>query len=140
MVQVGLIDDLNAALAQVSGSFLQYVADAFPWTAAGSEHIRRDVVRMAKRQQQTIQRLTDEILAHCGVPEYGLFPTAYTSLHFVALGFLLKQLVANQEGVLKTVCEVGDATREDRQLNASLWEMAAVEGGILEELKRLQAK
>jgi len=140
MVQVGLIDDLNAALAQVSGSLLQYTADAFPWTAVGSEHIRRDVVRMAKRQQQTIQRLTDEVIAHGGAPEYGLFPTSYTSLHFVAVSFLMKQLVANQEGVLKSICELGDATRGDREINAALWEMAAVEGGILEELKRLQAK
>lgn len=140
MVQAALIDDLNAVLARVGSSLLQYTGDAFPWTAAGTEHIRRDVVRMAKRQRETIQRLTDEVVALGGLPDYGQFPTAYTGLHFVAISFLMKQLIADQEGVVKSICDLGDATRDERELNAALWELAAVEGSILEELKRLQAK
>lgn len=141
MLQTGLlIDDLNAVLVPVGRSLLQYTAEAFPWTSAGSEHIRRDVVRLAQRQQQTVQRLTDEIIALGGTPEFGTFPTDYTSLHFVAVSFLMAQIVANQEAVLKTICALGDATRDDRELNQMLWEAAAVEGGILEELKRIKGK
>jgi hypothetical protein len=135
-----LIDDLNAALVEVTRSLLQYASEAFPWTASGGEHLRRDVLRLATRQHDTIQKLTDEIVERGGLPDYGAFPTDYTSLHFVSVAFLMKQMIANQEGVAKTLLSLGEATRHDAELSHRFWELAAVEGRTLEDLKRLQTK
>ena len=128
---------LNHLLITIGRSLLQYVGESWPWTSEDSDEARRKLTELVDRQQQSVGALASLLNAREWAIDFGTYPTDYTDLHFIALDFLLAQLVENQEAVvdvLKQSAELnGDG--EASQLMAGIVE---AESAILSELQLLE--
>ena len=96
---------LNRVLREVSGSFLQYVGECWPWTAVGpnGKQLRTDVNQCVGRQQQSIGLIAEYLAARQARVEFGKFSTEFADMHFVSLQFLLKQLVSDQNRRVESI-------------------------------------
>jgi hypothetical protein len=131
---------LNDLLIDVGRSLLQYTSEAWPWASSNDEHMRDTIERMAEEQRSVITALV-ELLADRGhAIELGAYPTEYTSLHYVAIDFLLGQLIANQRSVLAACEAVERAAAEDDEARALLQDIVLSERGHLEELQAIESR
>jgi hypothetical protein len=131
---------LNDLLIDVGRSLLQYTSEAWPWASTEHEQMRDAVERMAGEQREIITALA-ELLADRGhAIDFGTYPTEYTSLHYVAIDFLLSQLVANQRSVLAACEAVARAAAEDDQAGALLQDIVLSERRHLEELQTIEKR
>lgn len=87
---------LNDLLIQSGRSLLQYVGESWPWTPGDDVDEHALIDRLVAEQQESVAHIA-ELLADRGhLIELGGYPTEYTSLHYVALDYLLDQLAAEQ--------------------------------------------
>ncbi len=114
------LEILNRVLRELSGSFLQYVGEIWPWSSAGpdGDKLQATVNQCVARQRQSIKLLADYLVPRQDRVEMGQFSSTFTDLHFVSLQFLLKQLIASQTQIVEslsravTLLPVGDECRE----------------------------
>ncbi len=139
MANVWRNDELNTLLINIGRSLLQYVGECWPWSAADAQDEQRIIRELMQRQQNHIVWLTDLLAARRTPIDFGTFPTEYTDLHYVALGFLLDQLVTAQEMLVDGVDDTLKFCSDDREAVAYLEQIAAGERHILDELKKLAA-
>ena len=94
---------LNGVLIDMARSFLQYVAEGWPWVSTDAQSIEEQVLVLAARQRQDVA----EIVALLNEREYpidfGSFPTEYTDLQFLALGSMFEWLHNSQGIVLSSI-------------------------------------
>lgn len=94
---------LNGVLIDMARSFLQYVAEGWPWVSTDAQSIEEQVLVLAARQRQDVA----EIVALLNEREYpidfGSFPTEYTDLQFLALGSMFEWLHNSQTVVLSSI-------------------------------------
>ena len=86
---------LNFLLINLGRSLLQYVEECWPWS--GNETHGNPLDALVIAQKETIARLTDLLIQRRWNIDFGSYPTEYSDLHFVALDYLLLQLIENQE-------------------------------------------
>ncbi len=133
-VSSSLINDL---LIQISRSLLQYVSEIWPWSAADAEETRRTLDRLAAEQRDSAAALVRFLDGRREVIDFGTYPTEYTSLHYVAVDFLLGQLVENQSSVVAG-CEAALRSAEaDVDATDLLRDVTTAERNRLDELRRL---
>jgi hypothetical protein len=85
---------LTDALRRESRSLLQYVRAADPWAPAADRHLLTAVREMADKEAATLDRLAAFLQTkRVPLPHLGAFPTAFTSLNFVAVRSLLPRLI-----------------------------------------------
>lgn len=128
------LEILNRILRDLSGSFLQYVGEIWPWSSVGvdGEKLRRLVSSSCARQQQSIALVAQYLAVHQPRVEYGAYSADFTDLHYVSLQFLLKQLIAQQTILVESLSRLvtllpnGDesqvlvaAVRQNEQQNLS---------------------
>lgn len=90
-------DRLNELLIQLGRSLLQYVGESWPWSPDNEIQEQRTIDRLVAEQRESVAHIA-ELLADRGhLIDPGAYPTEYTSLHYVALDYLLKQLAAEQD-------------------------------------------
>jgi hypothetical protein len=90
---------LNDVLIALHRSLLQYMVDAWPWTDDHSAAAKEAIETEAASQAETVAGLT-ELLRERGFPvAFGTYPD-FSNLNYLALDFLLKRLVRNQESVV----------------------------------------
>ena len=79
-------------------SLLQYVEEAFPYTPANAEEAHHRVDALAKDEQQAIGKLIRYLQKeHATPPLLGAFPSRFTTINFVSLGFMLPAIVQEQQ-------------------------------------------
>ncbi len=107
----------NAALRQllvsIGRSLLQYTGESWPWTAAGSESSRQTIEQLVARQQMHVARIAGLLSERESFVDFGTYPTDYTDLHYVALGYLLDQLIADEESLISQLTDATTACADD---------------------------
>lgn len=114
------LEILNGVLRQLSGGFVQYVGEIWPWTSLGSDGAKLKAVvdQCVARQRQSIAQLADFLGPRQARVEFGRYSAEYTDLHYVSLQFLLKRLIATQTQIVESLDRAvsslpdGDAAHE----------------------------
>ena len=94
---------LNGVLIDMSRSFLQYVAESWPWVDAQSQSVEEQVMVIAARQRQDVGDLVALLTAREHFIDFGTFPTEYTDLQFLALESLFDHLHHSQSSVCNSI-------------------------------------
>ncbi|MCX7421643.1 MAG: hypothetical protein NT013_19140 [Planctomycetia bacterium] len=99
------LEILNRVLRDVSGCFLQYVGDCWPWTSISTDgdQLKSIVDQCVARQRESIRLMTEYLAPRQARVESGAFTADFTDLHYVSLKFLIKQLISTQSRVVESV-------------------------------------
>jgi hypothetical protein len=99
------LEILNRVLRELSGSFLQYVGECWPWTSARPEDARRReaVMQCIERQRQSIAMLAEYLAPHQARVEFGPYSSDFTDLHYVSLAFLQQKLIQAQQKIVDLI-------------------------------------
>lgn len=129
---------LNDLLINVGRSLLQYTSEAWPWASGDDVQVRESVERMAAEQRDVIAALADLLADRGHAIDFGTYPSEYTNLHYVAIGFLLSYLTANQRSILAECEAVARAAAEDEEAHSLLQDVVISERRHLDELEALE--
>ena len=96
-------------------SFLQYIGQAFPWTPPGHEGEVTAIRTMAAEEQGELTDLVHFMTKNRITPPYlGAYPTAFTSMNFTSIDFLLPVLLeAEQKGIKELEADTARLTDLD---------------------------
>ena len=131
---------LNDLLIVLGRSLLQYVGEAWPWTGYSDADERQKISELVDRQKVQIARLADFLARRHWTIDFGSYPTEYTDLHYVALDYLLRELIANQQAIVgqsgQTLLHCEDDDEAARLLN----EIRSEQQAVLQQLQQLAAR
>lgn len=131
---------VNHLLVVISRGLLQYVGECWPWTQPASDEDRVTLLRLVEEQKTRIHALAEMLIDRGWTIDFGSYPTAYTDLHFVALDYLLDQLVTAQQAVVAEVDAVLSTSTGDPEAGVLLERILKEERRTLSELERLTAE
>ena len=134
--------ELNQLLGALARSLVQYVGECWPWTRVEAEDERRTIDEIVERQQRQIAALADLIMGRGTIAEFGTFPTEFTDLHYVALDYLLDQLIADERSLVAAIESAAGACSDDAEAADLLKQLLAEEqenAATLEKLATLRA-
>ncbi len=98
-------DILNGVLVTMARSFLQYVAESFPWVRSDNESVGEQVLILAERQRQDVADIAELLIDREHFIDFGTFPTEYTDQQFLALGALFSGLQGSQDAVCAAISD-----------------------------------
>jgi hypothetical protein len=130
---------LQDVLRRESLSLLQYIRDAFPWTAVGEEEAWGQLRQLVDEDAAAITSLGHFLSRHkVPLPYVGQFPVDFTSINFVALDWVVPRLAEAQRREVATLeAEVPRAA--DPAARAALQELLEVKKRHLKLLEGLAA-
>jgi len=99
MTHVPTEQTINTALIGLSRSFLQYVAESWPWVDADDRSIEEQLQVLAARQRQDVGDLVELLMDRDWAIDFGTYPTEYTDLHFISLTSLFEWLSTGQSQI-----------------------------------------
>lgn len=136
-----LYSSLNHLLIQLGRSLLQYVGECWPWVGpdAESQKERVAIEEMIEKQKRQTAKLVNYLQDAEWLIDHGTYPTEYTDLHYVALDFLLDQLIQNQLALAEDAQHVLDFCDADPTAKQLVGEIQAVQQTIANELQTLGA-
>lgn len=99
------LEILNRVQRQLSGCFLQYVGEIWPWTSVGADgaKLKASLDQCVARQRQSIALLTEYLAPRQARVEFGSYSADFTDLHYVSLHFLLKHLISSQTLIVESL-------------------------------------
>lgn len=99
------LEILNRVQRQLSGCFLQYVGEIWPWTSVGAEGSKLKTVldQCVARQKESIAMLIEHLASRQARVEFGSYSADFTDLHYVSLRFLIKHLISSQTLVVESL-------------------------------------
>lgn len=103
---------LNNVLIDMSRSFLQYVAESWPWVQSDAESVEQQVMMIAERQRQDVADIAALLNRREHFIDMGSFPTQYTDLQFLALESLFDGVNNSQASVLTSLQNAIGSLRE----------------------------
>jgi hypothetical protein len=104
---------LNDLVIAIYRSLVLFTDEVSPWASGAEEALRQEVAALAQRQRDDVGRLV-ELLQDRGEPvEFGHYPHAFTSYHFVAVTFLAKKIIAGQRVLVQQLEAAADALAND---------------------------
>lgn len=130
---------LNDLLIDLGRSLVQYVGESWPWTPADDADEMASLVRIVSEQRRSVTRLAELLDERDHTVDFGAFPTEYTSLHYVALDYMLTRLVNDQQALVEECEALAAEGRGDPEAEPLLQETATAERRHLEELRQLAA-
>ena len=111
---------INNALISLSRSFLQYVAESWPWVDVNAQQVEDQLHVLAARQRQDVGDIVQLLTDRDWFIDFGTYPTEYTDLHFISLASMLDWLLNGQSQIadrlaeaLASLKEAGDATASE---------------------------
>lgn len=114
---------LNDLLVELNRSLTQYVMEAWPWSRNQSGSLRDAVKSAAALQAADVAKLA-QLLSQRGVRiDFGVYPHVYTSLHYVAIEYLARQLVEGQKALVKMLERAQEELLHDAAAQAVLGEI-----------------
>lgn len=135
----GTIDALNELLRTQYRSLPMFLAGAEPWTREGDERAATALSNIVADQKAMVQRIGEAILDRGGQVNSGNFAIEYAELHFLALDYLLKELVARQKDDVATIAQCVSRLTDDRAARMLAEEVLGQERAHLEKLEELLA-
>ena len=88
---------LNNVLIQMACSFLQYVAESWPWVSLDEASVESQVRVLAARQRQDVGALATLLDGREHHIDFGSFPTEYTDQQFLSLHAMIGRLKSSHE-------------------------------------------
>lgn len=140
MANSELYAHVNRLLIDLNRSLLQYVGECYPWTAKNAEQERAIVADLVIRQRHQIQQLAEYLRSVDWPTDFGSYPTEYTNLHYVALDYLLSQLLESEVALLNQTNQVLAQAQSDPELAQLLGRVHAEEQAMVAEIRRLASK
>jgi len=128
---------LNQVLIDLDKSLLSYAAEAWPWTAREDAPERARVQELFARRRAHVAALCDLLVRRGWNVEFGTYPTEFTDLHYVALDFLLAQLIDHQRQLLRGIEQTQRAVAGDDEAAALLGTLLGEERAALAALEEL---
>jgi hypothetical protein len=134
------IDVVNRLLVLHERSLPMYLSYARPDRIAAHPDASAVLDQIVEDQKRTIDRLATIVLEGGGTVDFGEFPMAFTSLHDLALEYLLKLLVERQTKLVAACDNLSSLLAAAPYAQAAAREALGEAKGHLENLKELQAK
>ncbi|MFO0878831.1 MAG: hypothetical protein U0840_15930 [Gemmataceae bacterium] len=124
MIDPGSQAVLASILRRESRSLLLYVGDAFPWATASQTQELTTLQGLIHQERAAVASLGQFLLRQrVGLPFIGAYPMAFTTIHFVALDYLLPRLIEAQshgieqlQGDLERLVDAGSRLEVERLL------------------------
>lgn len=131
---------INEALIGLSRSFLQYVAESWPWVDESDRGIEEQVQVLATRQRQDVGDLVQLLIERDWAIDFGTFPTEYTDLHFISLSTLFDWLQNGQTRIADRLASTVQLLRSasDEPAAAIVEAIALRQNDLASALKELQ--
>ncbi len=129
---------LNQLIVDLGRSLLQFVGEASPWSPNSASAARDAVARLVGSQRQHVERLTDLLVERRCPVEFGVYPAAFTDLHFLSLKSLLPRILANQDVLVSELDEAAHTCIDDPEAASALDEILAAQRAGTEELRLLK--
>ena len=103
-MDIGGVRFLGRLIWMGSSSLLQYVSEAFPWSADPLHAAYDRLRKIAAEEREDVVALTRWIQKQrVRVPPLGAYPSHFTTINFCSLDYLLPKLVAEHE---KEIAEI----------------------------------
>ena len=131
---------LNDALIDLGRSLLQYAGESWPWTSQDEAGEREAVERMVAEQRATVLQLAELLDERAHRITYGQYPSEYTSLHYVALDYLLDQLASQQQSLAEELTATAAGLTDDEHAHAIVTAAAEQAARHQRELEALIAQ
>ncbi|WP_166819966.1 hypothetical protein [Thalassoroseus pseudoceratinae] len=131
---------VNRLLIDLHRSLLQYVGECWPWTDNKSAEERAIIADLVVRQRRQIEQLADYLRESDWLTDFGSYPTEYTNLHYVALDYLLNQLVESEVALLHQTNQVLAQAQSCPELAQLLGRVHAEEQAMVAELRKLASQ
>lgn len=128
---------LNEALVLLNRSLPMYLSHAAPWVAYGHDEARHVLDRNVADHKERVRRLTELLNGRRHTIDPGEFPMDFTGLHDVALGYLVKQLIAYQKREIEFLESCARRLAGDAEGQALVEESADASRGQLESLQSI---
>jgi len=107
------VDVLNRLLHILCRSLAMYLSDARPWADRENMLLQRAIDNLAFDQRAYAQRVSEAITELDGRLDPGGFPTWFTSIHDLSLGFLFQKVIElhrlDLSAIEQCVAELDDA-------------------------------
>jgi hypothetical protein len=130
---------LEQAFRRECRSLAQYLGESWPWTRR-KHGAAQDLLRaIIDDERRWAARLADLIEQAGGVPAPGNYPTEFTELHYLALGFMLDRLVRFIDAAVVRLERDRAAGIDNPAARALFEEMIERKRGQSEALHRLAA-
>lgn len=128
---------LNDLLIHLGRSLLQYVGECWPWSDRDAQKERAVIEELVQKQKRQTAELANYLHDVEWRIDPGTYPTEYTDLHYVALDFLLTQLIQNQLALVEDAKRVMLVCEPDPAAKQLVGEIQAVQQSIASDLQSL---
>jgi hypothetical protein len=128
---------LNQLLIDLGRSLLQYVGECWPWSGTESQDAQRKIEALVEIQKDEVLQLGELLDEADWTIDQGTYPTEYTDLHYVALSYLLDQLVQNQRDIVEEAQRVLTQCESHAQARRLVSEIHSAQQRILDEIQTL---
>jgi hypothetical protein len=92
---------LQRILLRESYSLLQYMNEAWPWTAPAEQEVLDQLRKMIAWERKACRRIADWLIRRRVMPATGTFPEEFTAMHYVGIDHLLSRLAAHQQWAIQ---------------------------------------
>ena len=133
---------LNSALIDMSRSFLQYVAEGWPWVDSEHQAVGDQVLALAESQRGDVAAIVELLTEREQFIDFGSFPTEYTDLQFLALDAMFDWLENSQQVVIASTAAAAQAVKSVDDADASeLMEVIhSRQKELIEKLKEVRSR
>ena len=107
--------ELNELLVLLGRSLLQYVGESWPWSRPDEEDVCRAVDALARRQREQARSIAALLDQRGWNIDFGTYPTEFTDLHYVALDYLLAELVKHEAGLTPEITALAAGCADDAE-------------------------
>ncbi len=137
MSNVSTYSALNELLINMGRCLLQYVGECWPWTDPNTLGEQQRIEELVQQQQHQVASLADLLNAAEWTIDFGTYPTEYTDLHYVALDFLLNQVVQNQQGLAEQARTTRLVCQGHTEAETLLSEIQTLQASIAQSVQSL---
>lgn len=132
------VEILNRLLAIQYRSLPRYLSYAPPWTSAADDGAVAALTNIVALQERMAGRIAELVLARRGRPDPGDFPMEFTDTQFLALDFLIGELIHYQKQDVAALRQCARQLSDDAEALALAEEALGAEQSHLETLEGLE--
>lgn len=128
---------LNSLVVELGCSLLQFMGEVSPWAPASAAAASATVARLVKQQKSHVDQLVQLLIERRWAVDFGVYPAAFTDLHFLSLKALLPRIIDNQQTLVSELDEAVHICVDDAAALEVLNAVLAGERALTAELKSL---
>jgi hypothetical protein len=131
------IEILNRLLRILNGSLPGYLESARPWSRRNGPEIEDALAALSADQKRYAQRIAQIVQTHGGRLDPGRFPGEFTSIHDLAIEYLLGRIIEHQGRDVEAIRQCAGELADEPALQALAEEALANQRNHLEALKAI---